>query len=356
MRRWGFVLAAVSTLMLVAVALLRFAVVPAREKLPADTNQSVTYSGNVTSTDVGALMSGKPNAVVNVPVTVKRTVEVLQTSGDKARLSDTATMTSSTGQVPSSLARTQHFYAVDRKSLAAVANFTDKPVTQARGLVVSFPIGTEKKSYTGWVADVGATGKVTYQGKGTVKGVAVYRFAGTFSQPMPAAPAGAPTSVPKAQLVVLAQKLQLPAAIQQSLAAALPTLPDPVPLTYTFTQADTYAVEPDTGVIVDMTRKIDITAGVDQPVVPVLSVALQYTPSSVTSMADKARNDRDAMQLFGTTLPIGLSIAGLVGLALGVAMVAGGAGAPRGGRSATRTEEPNDAPIGSPGRGDRVPR
>lgn len=325
MRRWGITLAVVGVLMLVAGAVLRFYLVPRQEVLPADTHDSVTYTGNLTTLDVAALMRGGQDAVVQLPVTVDRTLEVLQTSGDKARVSDTAIMKSDRGTVPPSLARTEYFYSIDRKSLEVIPNFTGKPVsTDAKGLVVSFPIGTEKKSYTGWVAEAAASGTVEYVGESQLKGLTVYQFEGTLTKALAAPPSGAPASLPKAQLPALAKAIDLPAAMQQQLARALGSMPDPIPLTYAFTEGDSYSVEPDTGAIVDMTRNIRITAGITglplQPI-PVLALGLKYDGASITTMADKAKDARSAVQLYGTWLPIGLGVLGLICLGLSVPML-----------------------------------
>jgi hypothetical protein len=348
MRRWGFTLAVAGVLLLVAGAVLRFVVVPRAQVLPADTNDSVTYTGNLTTLDVAALMRGSKDAVVQLPVTVARTLKVLQTSGDKARVSDTAIIKSTQGTVPPSLARTQYFYTVDRSTLETVPNFTDKPVTKAKGLVVSFPIGTEKKSYTGWLAEAGTTGTVKYVGEDQLKGLTVYKFEGRLTHELSAPPSGAPAALPKAQVPALAKALELPVAMQQALGQALAALPDPVPLTYTLTEGDSYAVEPDTGVIVDMTKNTRITAGLAglpvQPI-PVLTLGIGYNPATVTEMADKADNARSDVQLYGTWLPIGLGVLGLVCLGLAVPMLRrrpeGGTG-----HSAPRSPERHPSPVG----------
>jgi hypothetical protein len=323
MRRWGIVLAVLGVLMLVAGAVLRFVVVPRAQVLPADTDETVTYTGDLTTMDVAALIRGDTKAVVTMPVTVERTMKVLQSTGDKARVSDTAIMTSSAGTVPTSLAATQYFYTIDRSTLEAVANFTDKPVTEAKGLVVGFPIGTEKKAYTGWVAEVGTTGSVKYVGQAKLQGLTVYQFEGRLTAPMPTPPAGAPTALPRADLPGLAKALELPAATQQQLAKMLASLPVMVPLTYSFTEGDTYSVEPATGRIVDMTKNVRITVGISGlalPPMPALVLGIKYDPASVTAMADRAKDDRSQMRLYGTWLPIGLSVAGLICLALAVPM------------------------------------
>ena len=324
MRRWGITLAVAGVLMLVAGAVLRFYVVPRQEVLPADTNDSVTYTGTLTTLDVAALMRGSQDAVVQLPVTVTRTLKVLQTSGDKARVSDTAIMKSSKGTVPPSLARTQYHYTVDRSTLQTVPNFTDKPTSAAKGLTVGFPIGTEKKSYTGWLAEARTAGTVTYVRESQLKGLTVYQFQGALTHTLPAPPSGAPASLPKAQIPALAKAINLPAAVQQQLAVALGALPDPVPLTYSLSEGDSYSVEPDTGVIVDMTKNTRITVGLAglpvQPI-PVLAVGLKYDPASVTAMADKANNARSDVRLYGTWLPVGLGVLGLVCLGLALPMM-----------------------------------
>jgi hypothetical protein len=348
MRRWGFTLAVAGVLMLVAGAVLRFVVVPSQEVLPADTDETVTYTGSLTTLDVAALMRGSQDAVVQLPVTVARTLKVLQTSGNKARVSDTAIITSDQGTVPSSLARTEYFYAVDRSTLEAIPNFTDKPVTAAKGLVVSFPVGTEKRSYTGWLAEAGTTGTVKYLGEDQLKGLTVYKFQGVLTHELSTPPSGAPTALPKAQVPALAKALELPVALQQQLGEALAALPDPVPLTYSLTQADGYSVEPDTGVIVNMTRNTRITVGLAglpvQPI-PVLVLGIGYNPSTVTAMADKADNARSDVRLYGTWLPIGLGVLGLVCLGLAAPMLRrrpeGGTG-----HSAPHTPERHPSPVG----------
>lgn len=348
MRRWGVTLAVAGVLMLVAGAVLRFYVVPSQKVLPGDTNETVTYTGSLTTLDVGALMRGSQDAVVQLPVTVDRTLKVLQTSGKKALVSDTAIMKSSKGTVPPSLAKTQYHYTIDRSSMEAIPNFTDQEVSPAKGLVVGFPIGTEKKSYTGWVAQTGTTATAKYVGADTLKGQTVYKFEGTSSEPMQSPPAGAPTSLLKSRLGTLVAGLGLPAAVQEQLGRAVSALPEAVPLTYTFTQGDAYSVEPDTGVIVDMTRNERITVGIGnlpQPQIPVLSLGVKYDDATVTDMAAKAADARDQVRLYGTWLPIGLGVLGLICLGLSVPMLRrrpeGGTG-----HSAPSAPERHPSPVG----------
>lgn len=331
MRRRGIVLAAFGVLMLVAGAAMRFVVVPRAQVLPADTDQTVTFTGTIQTLDLAALLRGErtDTNMARMVVTVKRTLHVAQTEGNKARVSDSTTMTSPANPagvtVPSSLARTEYLYTIDRKTLEAIANFTDEPAEHAKGLVVGFPIGTAKRDYTGWIPEVKDTSTVSYWREAAVRGLRTYGFTGRYSKQLEAPPlAGAPSAIPKAQLTTVADAVNLPSAVEAQLAQVLPSLPDPVPLAYTFTLHDQYFVEPTTGIIVDMGRSMSITAGIaglSAVQLPAVYLNIQYSPQSVADMVDKAKGDRNQVQLYGTWLPLGLGVVGLLGLALSVPML-----------------------------------
>lgn len=111
----------------------------------------------------------------------------------------------------------------------------------------------------------------------------------------------------------------LSAEAKQKLAVLLPTLPDPVPLSYTLQSADTFWIEPETGVVIDTQRSQQRTAGVVAPsdgaflpLLPVSDVSYQQTADSVKEAADDARDGRDAISFLGTILPIVLGVVGAI--------------------------------------------
>lgn len=325
MRKWGVVVAVLGVLMLAGAAVLRYVVVPGGQVLPADTNEKIVYTGTQKTMNQAALRTGDTaNAMTSTPVKVDRHVRVLQTEGNKARVSDAAVVTDTASG--KTVSNTEYFYTIDRKTLMAIPNFTDKPAEKAKGLVIGYPIGTEKVNYVGWLQEVKDTGHSLYSGETKVKGLPVYRFAGNYSKALPAdqIPPGGMTSIPKADLVNMVKALGLPADLQKQLQGALPILPDKIPLTYTYGQADKYLVEPTTGVITDMTRKTTISvgmAGFESMQFPVFELTVTYTPTNVTDMVNKAQDGVDQVQLYGTTIPIVLAAAGLLFLIVSIPMM-----------------------------------
>jgi hypothetical protein len=326
MRRWGVVVAVVGLLLLAGAAVLRFVVVPDGQMLPADTAEQIEYAGTLTAVDPGAIGEGDLDAatVRGVPLTVERVFEVLETEDDLARVSDAATVTiTESGEVVS---ETEHIYTIDRRSMHAVPNFTDEPAEDAEGLVVGFPIGAEKLNYVGWVQEVEETAHVPYQGETTVEGLTVYEYSGEHTTELSGGdlPEGAPESLPKEQLVGLVEAVGVPAELQEQLSAALPILPDQVPLAYTFSTEDSYLVEPTTGIIVDMTKTTRTSvgmAGFEDVRFPVVETTVEYTPDNVADQSQLAQDALDRLRLFGTTIPLVLVGLGVVALVVSIPMM-----------------------------------
>lgn len=325
MRRWGVVVAVLGVLLLAGAAVLAWVVVPNGQVLPADTDDKIVYAGTLTSLDQAALARGDVENAIDqdVPIRVHRHVQALQTEGDKARVSDSAVVTEvGSGRI---VDKSTHFYTIDRQSLMAVPNFTDKPAVRAEGLVIGFPIGTEKYNYLGWVQEAEDTGHAQYQGEGKVQGLPVYRFAGEATFELTGDLAPGATSMPKSELPGMVEAMGLPAETQQLLDSALPLLPDEIPLTYSLTTSDKYTVEPTTGVIVDMVKTTTTSvgmAGVPDMQFPVADVTVRYTPQNVTDMVAKARDGADQVQLYGTTIPLALAGVGLLFLVVSIPMIA----------------------------------
>jgi hypothetical protein len=326
MRRWGVVLVVVGLLMFAGAAVLRFVVVPSGQMLPADTAEQIEYAGTLTALDPTAIGEGDLDAatVRDVPLTVERDFEVLETEGDLARVSDAATVTvTESGDVVN---ETERIYTIDRRSMHAVPNFTDDPAEEAEGLVVGFPIGAEKLNYVGWVQEVEEAAHVIYQGETTVEGLTVYEYTGEHTTEVSGGDLveGAPESLPKEQLVGLVEAVGVPAELQEQLSAALPILPDRVPLAYTFSTQDGYLVEPTTGIIVDMTKTTRTSvgmAGFEDVSFPVVETTVEYTPDNVVDQAQRAQDALDGLRLFGTTIPLVLAGLGVVALGASIPML-----------------------------------
>jgi hypothetical protein len=326
MRKWGVVLVVVGMLMLAGAAVLRFVVVPNGQMLPADTAEQIEYAGTLTAVDPAAIGGGDLDAatVRDVPLTVERNFEVLETEGDLARVSDAATVTvTESGEVVS---ETERIYTIDRRSMHAVPNFTEEPAEDAEGLVVGFPVGAEKLNYVGWVQEVEETAHVLYQGETTVEDLTVYEYSGEHTTEVSGGDLveGAPESLPKEQLVGLVEAVGVPAELQEQLSAALPILPDQVPLAYTFSTEDSYLVEPTTGIIVDMTKATRTSvgmAGFEDVRFPVVETTVEYTSDNVVDQAAVAQDGLDQIQLYGTTIPLVLLGLGVVAIGASIPML-----------------------------------
>jgi Porin PorA len=101
----------------------------------------------------------------------------------------------------------------------------------------------------------------------------------------------------------------------------VPQLTTDVGLTYTYEGTTTYWVEPSTGAVVDMQSEEVRRVGVQLPGGPsvppsitVYDVSLAMTEASVRQAAAGARDDRDALRLYGRTLPLVLTIVGTLGV------------------------------------------
>lgn len=291
-------------------------------RVPSDTDQQRTYAGVFrTLLDPRALAKNDvANAVKhNVPLVVDRRVKAQKTSGNTALMSDSRTVNA--GGVP--VERTTWQYALNRKTLEPVSNPPSGwTVVNAHGLTVSWPLGADKKTYTGWVPETATTTPVRYTTTASRSGLHTYVYRATLlPTPItdPQILAGLPKAVPAAQLKALAGGSTLTPSQQAQFGALLPQLGDPVPLVYSIQGADTFWVEPETGVVIDLVRSQQRVAGVKSPngtfvgLLPVSDASYKQTPASVKDAADEANDGRDAIQLWGTTVPI---IAGIVGALL----------------------------------------
>ena len=313
-------LGVLGVLCLVAAAILKWVAVPSAAKLPSDENTTRQYDGTARVLfNPQALSTGdlRTALLANVPVTTRRNVKTLATSGDVAEVQDTRTLITANGQP---IGQTRATYAVDRKTLEATSDHpSDWQVTAAKGLTVSWPIGAEKKNYTGWVQETQTTTTLRYLRQETKQGLTTYVYQAS-SQPAPIKDpqvlSALPTALPASALQALASVLPLPPDVK----ALLARLTQPVPVSYTYQVKSTYWVEPTTGLVVD-TQREDIRAASVSAAgrtlvagVPVFDVATAFTPASVASAASDAKDNKGSIDLFSSTLPLILLIIGILAL------------------------------------------
>lgn len=317
---------AVGVLLLLAAGGVRWIAAPKLAVLPGDTDTTRTYTGTAaTLLNAKALTSADAGPVLlkDVPIKLTHRTKVLATKGDNALVSDAGTVTAAGSPV----AAFDYRYAVDRTDMGPGSGFDN--VVKQSGITFNFPIRTAKHDYPGWVSDTQSTVPLTYAGTADRGGLSTYVFR-TRSKPTPITDPetlkSLPASVPKATATRVAAGLDLPAGRLTGLAEALSSLPDPLPLNYTYRVIATYWVEPATGEIVDLqereVRSLALKVGnALVPVTPVLDISYTSSPAELASAVKDARHDASQVNLVYRTLPLILLVVGGVALLAGAAVL-----------------------------------
>jgi hypothetical protein len=312
--------------LIAGAAVVRWTVAPSQAVLPSDTNTTTTYTGTAaTLFNVNALnVPGAQVLLSNVPITTTHTTKVLAAKGSNALISDSGKLNVNR----SAVAGFDYRYAVNRTSMDRGRGYPN--VVRQSGLTFNWPIRTAKHDYAGWVSDTRSTTRLHYAGTAQRGGLSTYVFK-TASSPAPVTDPATlkqlPQSLPKATLVELAKGLKLSASQLGALQQILPSLPDPVPFSYSYAMKATYWVQPQSGEVVDLketeTRTLALKIGsAVVPVTPVMDITYAAAPAQLATSVNKARHDGDLVTLVYVTLPLGLGIAGLVLVLAGAAGIA----------------------------------
>src|SRR5881409_414312 len=121
-RTFGVVLVVLGLLFVTGAAVVHWTVAPAMSKLPADTHTTRLYAGQAASivnpTFATDVPSG-PGVLHNVPIGIRHTTKVIDSTSSKALVSDRRIVTL-TGAVAADLS---YRYAVDRRTFQATNGF-----------------------------------------------------------------------------------------------------------------------------------------------------------------------------------------------------------------------------------------
>lgn len=311
---------------------VKFVVLPSQAKFPADVDVTRAYDGEFSVLlNAAALQSGDLGNLFihDLPITIERTVKTLAVGGnDGAIVSDRAIVESAMGPLFDTLS----VYAIDRKTMQSISDFTDdNRIIPREGLVIGWPIGSEPVDYVGWNGDTMTTTPIEYLGEEEKAGVTTYKYHAA-SDPQvivdPELLAQFPAALPKDMLLQLAPMLGITDAQMGQLAPALQAMPDPVPLTYTFAFDKTYWVEPTTGILIDIDVMESRAAALTIPGAPgpvplgeVQHLEYQTAPVSVEDAVAEANDAKSQLQLFGTTIPLILVVLGAAGIIAGIYLI-----------------------------------
>ncbi|HSR83534.1 MAG TPA: porin PorA family protein [Streptosporangiaceae bacterium] len=327
MRKAAIASGAIGLILLLAAALLAWWITPAFiARTPSDYNKTRTYTGTIRSLVVpSALATGNLAAAVKtgLPATLTDHVKVLQTSGNTGQYQDTRTITAAGSPV----SKTINNYALDRSTLMATRSHPSNwSVTPATGLVVSWPLGAKKQNYTGWVPLTHTTTPLKYVKQQTQGGINTYEYQAIVRPTViteTQVTGHLPKALPTALLARISAAGLIPAADIAALGRAFPGA-TAIPVKYTYQATNTYWVDPNTGLVINLsnneveTGNIALPNGTLIPIFPILSDTYHASPGSVTQAVNDAKDGSTTISTWGVTVPI---ICLCVGFVLVVAAV-----------------------------------
>lgn len=325
----GTMAVGIGIVLLAAGLFVQLVVVPGRAQFPDDVERHRFYEGQLgvmLDPEALAAMDLANVFVRDVPITVDRLVQTLETDGGDALVEDSATVSGPAGPILGST----DVYAIDRSSMEhldadAMATFDDERVIEREGLVIGFPIGTEQRDYVGWNGDTFQTDTLAYIGEEEHVGLSTYRFGAT-GEPTPIMDPvvleSLPPALPKAAIEQLVPALGLDEATMAQMGEVLGAMPDPVPLTYTYSYNTSYWVEPDSGVLVDYEKMESRQAALDVggqlvPLTEVMQLEYAQTDASVADSVADAEDAKSALLWQGRVLPLALMLGGVLIAAFG---------------------------------------
>ncbi len=345
MKKLGAVLLLLGLVLVAAGVVLMFVIVPGMKQFPADVDTTRTYDGHL-----GVFLDAQNMAFLSdLDVQLSRHIKTEETTDGVALVLEEQQLAAGDTVLTQLVKR----YAIDRKTMEFASEYptewADKEgFWEREGLVIGWPIDPEKRDYTGWSDDYRDTVTLKFEGEVEHAGRTVYYYTAS-SEARPIAPEaveamGLPPALTQEQIGALVEGLD----INPMIARALPLLmqqaewPDPVPLVYTYEYQAEYWVDPVTGVLID-THKIEARkVGFEQALmeslaekiaalpfdvdpemvsaflpVPVFQLEYNQSEQSVQDAAKDADDAANQIDLFGTKIPVGLIVVGLLLTALG---------------------------------------
>ncbi|MFJ3670408.1 porin PorA family protein [Streptomyces sp. NPDC090106] len=319
MRRTSWVLTGSAVLLVAASAVTRFTVYPALHQVPADAESTFRYEGTATLLNAQALQAGDMSKafLTGVPVTLDRRIEVKETHGRTALVSDDAVLRGPGG---AKLSASTYVWALDRRDLTERPAPAGSGAEAHEGLVISWPLEPEKRDYRFWDTGTKKTFPAEYEGTQTVDGreAYVYGISSDGALADTATLKALPPVLPRAAVLGLVAALPEQQRPEQG---ALDALPESVPLTYTTATERRGWVDAETGLSLNGSlhqKVVARTQGAEGavPLFPVSDVDVQGAQASVHRQADDAETTARLLWLLGTATPIGLLVLALLLLAL----------------------------------------
>ena len=245
---------------------------PKLEWLSEDYAQEVVLSGTL------QILEGETSQLVEYPVTVHRSQEVIRIDGRKVIVKETRKSTTPLGALPLTFGETMVEFAVDAETRTYAAYRERFMVAdELRVGYFTFPPGVRRESeYPIWIEEVMLPLPARYEGSKVVDGLELYSY------------------------VIDAEGI----TVWNDSHSKAPRSGD---------ARIVYSVEPRSGVVVDeqsrITRRyLDETTGW----ITTFISALQFTPETVSKNLEAAKADRPRLTITGTLVPWSMLGAGLL--------------------------------------------
>ncbi len=298
----GLVLLGLGAFLLIAAVMVRFYAYPNLAVAPIDQN-SVTEleSEGATIFDTGTLEEVTTD--LDVSSRTVGDVEGTEDAGDDIRVwVSMTTFRTSDGTIVSQSTERSPFDATSGEAVNCCGAFDevaqgDRVEVKREGLIFKFPFNTQKQTYQWWDGTLNDTVEATYQGEDEIEGLTVYVFK---------------TEVPRTQVGTR----ELPASLlgeDGDGEIAAETM---------YQDTKTMYVEPETGAVLNRTEDVLNSYAVDgEDRITATEATISYTADQVVRNADDQRSNANSLGLLRGPLPIGLGVAGLLGLLAGLFLV-----------------------------------
>lgn len=298
----GLVLLGLGAFLLIAAVMVRFYAYPNLAVAPIDQN-SVTEleSEGATIFDTGTLEEVTTD--LDVSSRTVGDVEGTEDAGDDIRVwVSMTTFRTSDGTIVSQSTERSPFDATSGEAVNCCGAFDevaqgDRVEVKREGLIFKFPFNTQKQTYQWWDGTLNDTVEATYQGEDEIEGLTVYVFK---------------TEVPRTQVGTR----DLPASLlgeDGDGEIAAETM---------YQDTKTMYVEPETGAVLNRTEDVLNSYAVDgEDRITATEATISYTADQVVRNADDQRSNANSLGLLRGPLPIGLGVAGLLGLLAGLFLV-----------------------------------
>ncbi len=321
---------ALGILFVVGAVMIRFVLLPSMTKLPGDLDQSQKFEGTMQALDPQAFASNDLAHLVSpeMPITAERSLTVDAVDGDTAIVTSKAVL-----NLPGNAKQNDvHTYAVSRVDYTPVTLTADEQKTvvpaaeQATfeahtGIAFSWPMNPSTSDAALYDSVTRTAQDATFVGEGDVAGRAVNMYkvdaAGPIESPAILAQfKDFPKQLPKQVIEALLAANVVPEASRAAVQAALPVMPDTMPVAFTSTNLVTAAVDKEFGapIKVDQTQGMYVTVSSDGkslPVLPLSVVKMHTADSDVASTADTLSKNSTILAVLGVWMPIILAILGI---------------------------------------------